>query len=41
MSANELGSLQATRRAVEYLDQSMADRSRLRLILNRSTPPAA
>jgi pilus assembly protein CpaE len=38
VSANELGSLQATRRAVDYLDQSMADRSRLRLILNRSTP---
>jgi pilus assembly protein CpaE len=37
VSANELGSLQATRRAVEFLDQSMADRSRLRLVLNRST----
>jgi Flp pilus assembly CpaE family ATPase len=37
VTANELGSLQCTRRAVEFLDQSMADRSRLRLILNRST----
>ena len=38
VSANELGSLQATRRAVEYLDQTMTDRGRLRLVLNRSTP---
>jgi pilus assembly protein CpaE len=38
VSGNELGSLSATRRAMEYLDQSMADRSRLRLILNRCSP---
>jgi pilus assembly protein CpaE len=38
VTANELGSLQATRRAVEYLDQTMTDHARLRLILNRSTP---
>jgi pilus assembly protein CpaE len=38
VTANELGSLQATRRAVEYLDQSTATHERLRLVLNRSTP---
>jgi pilus assembly protein CpaE len=38
VSGNELGSLSATRRAMEYLDQSMAGRSRLRLILNRCSP---
>jgi len=38
VSGTELGSLSATRRAMEYLDQSMTDRSRLRLILNRCSP---
>jgi len=38
VSGNELGSLSATRRAMEYLDQSLGDRSRLRLILNRCSP---
>jgi Flp pilus assembly CpaE family ATPase len=38
VSGNELGSLSATRRAMEYLDQSMGGRSRLRLILNRCSP---
>lgn len=35
VSANELGALHATRRAMEYLEQPMAGRARLRLILNR------
>lgn len=38
VSGNELGSLSATRRAMEYLDQPMGGRSRLRLILNRCSP---
>jgi len=38
VSTNELAALQATRRAMEYLDRSLADRSRLRLIINRYTP---
>jgi len=38
VSGTELGSLAACRRAMEYLDQSMGDRSRLRLILNRCSP---
>jgi pilus assembly protein CpaE len=38
VSTNELAALQATRRAMEYLDRRLADRSRLRLLINRYTP---
>jgi pilus assembly protein CpaE len=38
VSTNELAALHATRRAIERLEQSVADRGRLRLILNRYTP---
>jgi pilus assembly protein CpaE len=38
VSANELASLQATRRASEYLEKSMGGRTRLRLVLNRYNP---
>lgn len=38
VSTNELSALHATRRAIERLEQSVPDRGRLRLILNRYTP---
>ena len=38
VTANELGALQATRRAAEFLEKPMSGRSRLRLILNRYNP---
>lgn len=38
VSTNELSALHSTRRAVEYLEQTVSDRSRLRLVLNRYTP---
>jgi pilus assembly protein CpaE len=38
VTANELASLQATRRAAEYLEKPMGGRERLRLILNRYNP---
>jgi len=38
VTANELGALQATRRAAEFLEEPMSGRSRLRLILNRYNP---
>jgi pilus assembly protein CpaE len=38
VTTNELAALQATRRALAYLDHTTADRSRLRLILNRYLP---
>ncbi len=38
VSTNELAVLQATRRAMEFLDRSQLDRSRLRLLINRYTP---
>lgn len=38
VSTNELAALHAARRAVERLEQSLPDRARLRLILNRHTP---
>ena len=38
VSTNELAALQSTRRAIEYLDRSLAARSRLRLLINRYTP---
>ena len=38
VTTNELAALQATRRAVEFLERSLADRSRLRLLINRYTP---
>lgn len=38
VSTNELAVLQATRRALEYLEGRLLDRSRVRLILNRYTP---
>ena len=37
VTTNELASLQATRRGLRYLDSGVADRARLRLILNRAT----
>jgi pilus assembly protein CpaE len=37
VGTNELAVLQATRRAIEYLDRTI-DRSRLRLVINRYTP---
>ncbi len=38
VTTNELAALHATRRAVEFLDLAVADRSRLRLVVNRYTP---
>jgi pilus assembly protein CpaE len=38
VTTNELATLQATNRALRYLDSAAADRTRLRLILNRYTP---
>ncbi|HEV2445538.1 MAG TPA: P-loop NTPase [Candidatus Sulfopaludibacter sp.] len=38
VTTNELAALQATRRAMELLERSLADRSRLRLLINRYTP---
>ena len=38
VTTNELASLHATRRAVEFLDLTIADRGRLRLVVNRYTP---
>jgi len=38
VTTNELAALQATRRGIRYLDSGLADRTKLRLILNRSTP---
>jgi Flp pilus assembly CpaE family ATPase len=35
VTTNELAALQATRRSLTYLDRAGADRSRVRLILNR------
>src|SRR3954451_13435520 len=37
VSTNELSALHATRRAIEHLEQTVPDRTRLRLILNRYT----
>jgi pilus assembly protein CpaE len=38
VTTNELAALQATRRALAYLDYAAINRARLRLILNRYTP---
>ena len=38
VTTNELAALQTTRRALFCLDQAIADRTRLRLVLNRYTP---
>ena len=38
VTTNELAALQTTRRALVCLDQALADRTRLRLVLNRYTP---
>jgi Flp pilus assembly CpaE family ATPase len=38
VTTNELAALQATGRALRYLDSAAGDRARLRLILNRYTP---
>jgi pilus assembly protein CpaE len=38
VTTNELAALHATRRAVEFLAHTQADRARLRLIVNRYTP---
>ncbi len=38
VTTNELAALQTTRRALVCLDQAIADRTRLRLVLNRYTP---
>jgi pilus assembly protein CpaE len=38
VTTNELAALHATRRAIERLEQSVSDRGRVRLILNRYTP---
>jgi pilus assembly protein CpaE len=38
VTTNELAALQTTRRGLSCLDQAGADRSRLRLVLNRYTP---
>jgi pilus assembly protein CpaE len=37
VTTNELAALQATRRGLRYLDSGVADRAKLRLILNRAT----
>lgn len=38
VTTNELAALQTTRRALQFLDQAVPDRARLRLLLNRYTP---
>ncbi len=38
VTTNELAALHATRRAVEFLDLTIADRNRLRLVVNRYSP---
>ena len=38
VTTNELAALHATRRAIDYLDQSLRERSRIRLIVNRYIP---
>jgi pilus assembly protein CpaE len=38
VTTNELAALHATRRAIDYLDQSLRERSRIRLIVNRYVP---
>ena len=38
VTTNELAALQATRRAIAFLDHASADRTRVRLLLNRYTP---
>jgi pilus assembly protein CpaE len=38
VTTNELAALHATRRAVEFLELTIADRSRIRLVVNRYTP---
>jgi pilus assembly protein CpaE len=38
VTTNELAALHATRRAIEFLEQTIPDRGRLRLILNRYNP---
>lgn len=38
VTTNELAALQATRRAIEYLNRPPAGRGRLRLVINRYTP---
>jgi pilus assembly protein CpaE len=38
VTTNELAAVHATRRGIEFLDQALGDRSRLRLIVNRYTP---
>jgi pilus assembly protein CpaE len=40
VTTNELAALHATRRAVEFLAHTPADRARLRLLVNRFTPAA-
>jgi pilus assembly protein CpaE len=40
VSTNELSALHATRRAIERIEQTVPDRARLRLVLNRYTPAA-
>jgi len=38
VTTNELAALHATRRAIDYLEQSLRDRARIRLIVNRYVP---
>lgn len=38
VTTNELAALHATRRAIEYLDATVADRARVHLVVNRYTP---
>jgi pilus assembly protein CpaE len=40
VATNELAALHATRRALEHIEQTVPDKTRLRLILNRYTPAA-
>jgi len=40
VTTNELAALHATRRAIEFLDLSAAERGRLRLVVNRYVPAA-
>jgi pilus assembly protein CpaE len=38
VTTNELAAVHAARRAIDYLDQSLRDRARIRLIVNRYVP---
>lgn len=38
VTTNELAAVHATRRAIDYLEQSLRDRARIRLIVNRYVP---